>query len=243
MWAECSILKRFLSQKDPCLIVKKFPANISWTSFVFSPQLMWSMRQMQQYSHQFKNMHTSVYMNFNPCLRRFNKKNIILHLPYSIEGRDGMLPLPFDGLASDKILCKMVGQFTGLPHQSLVLQIRSRYLFVDILETYEEGPMSKPLINERATGRHRVVWLCITFGNLLFNTDRPHNTVLRWVVVTVETAPQPSTTDPYCRPAAVGGVESDCGGHRWGFRGSRGRPRSAGDGSPIESAPQIESQL
>lgn len=54
-------------------------------------------------------------------------------LPYSIKGCDGKFPLPLDGLASDEVLCKLVGQLTGLSHKSLILQVFACYLLIDVL--------------------------------------------------------------------------------------------------------------
>lgn len=64
--------------------------------------------------------------------------------PDSIKGSDGKLPLPLQGLASDEVLCEMVGQLAGFPHQRLVLQVLTRYLLVDVLQAHEEGPMAEP---------------------------------------------------------------------------------------------------
>lgn len=53
--------------------------------------------------------------------------------PYSIKGSDGKIPLPFRGLASDKVLRKMVGQLTGFSHESIIFQIFAGYLLIDVL--------------------------------------------------------------------------------------------------------------
>lgn len=59
-----------------------------------------------------------------------------------------MFPLPLHGLASDEVLCKMVGQLAGFPHESLVLQVPACYLLIDVLQAHEERPVAKPAANE-----------------------------------------------------------------------------------------------
>lgn len=54
-------------------------------------------------------------------------------LPYSIKGSDGKFPLPLHGLASDEVLCEMVGQLAGFSHESVILQVFTRYLLIDVL--------------------------------------------------------------------------------------------------------------
>lgn len=73
-------------------------------------------------------------------------------LPYGIKGSDGMFPLPLHGLASDEILCKVVRQLAGFPHESVVLQVFTGYLLVDVLEAHEKSPVAKP---ETSSGRQK----------------------------------------------------------------------------------------
>ena len=53
--------------------------------------------------------------------------------PYGVKVSDGKLPLSLHGLASDDVLRKVVGQLTGLSHESLILQLFAGYLLVDVL--------------------------------------------------------------------------------------------------------------
>ena len=63
-----------------------------------------------------------------------------------------MRPSSLHGLASDEELTEAVGQYTGFPHQSLVLHFLTRYLLVDVLKAQEERPMGKARIkSERET--------------------------------------------------------------------------------------------
>lgn len=64
--------------------------------------------------------------------------------PYSVKGSDGKFPLLLHSLASDEVLCKMVGQLAGFPHEGLVLQVSARYLLVDVLQAHEKRPVAKP---------------------------------------------------------------------------------------------------
>lgn len=68
-------------------------------------------------------------------------------LPYRIKGSDGKFPLPLHGLASDEVLCKVVGQLAGFPHESIVLQVFAGYLLEDVLEAHEKCPVAKPETN------------------------------------------------------------------------------------------------
>lgn len=54
-------------------------------------------------------------------------------LPYGIKGRDGIFPLPLHGLASDEVLCEMVRELTGFSHESIVLQVFTCYLLINVL--------------------------------------------------------------------------------------------------------------
>lgn len=65
-------------------------------------------------------------------------------LPYGIKGRDGIFPLPLHGLASDEVLCEMVGELTGFSHESIILQLFTRYLLINVLEAHEKCPVTKP---------------------------------------------------------------------------------------------------
>lgn len=64
--------------------------------------------------------------------------------PYSVKGSDGKFPLILHSLAPDEVLCKVVGQLTGFPHEGLVLQVSACYLLVDILQAHEKRPVAKP---------------------------------------------------------------------------------------------------
>lgn len=65
-------------------------------------------------------------------------------LPNSIEGGDWLCPVSLHGLASEKVLSKVIGQFTGLPHQSPVLHLFTCYFLIDVLQAHKERPMTKP---------------------------------------------------------------------------------------------------
>ena len=66
-----------------------------------------------------------------------------MRLPDGIEGSNGGPPASLCGLLPDQVLCKVVGELTGLPHQGLVLQVLPRHLLVDVLQTHQEGAMTK----------------------------------------------------------------------------------------------------
>jgi len=160
--------------------------------------------------------------------------------PDSVKGRDGKLPLPLRGLASDEVLCEVVGQLTGFPHERLVLQVPTRYLLVDVLQAHEKRPVAKPRTEDKKGDSY----------NPAVNKWNPSLFVVVVVVVvslrwgcTVESGSRPSTWGPCCRPAGGGGAPSGVGEHCSGYRWSTKCQRSAAGGSPIEWAPRTGPRL
>ncbi len=64
--------------------------------------------------------------------------------PYSIQGSDGCSPASRSSLFSDEELSEMVGQFTGLPHERLILQLFSSDLLIDALQAHHERAVTEP---------------------------------------------------------------------------------------------------
>lgn len=61
-------------------------------------------------------------------------------LPHSVDG----VQLAVVVLQPQQVLCVLVGEQAGFPQQRLVLQISTRQLLVDRLQTQQEHPVTKP---------------------------------------------------------------------------------------------------